>query len=269
MDEFQHKYGPWALIAGGSEGLGAAFAEQLAARGLNLALVARGAEALRALAARLEEQYAVQVEPIRVDLAEPDAARAIAGQVAGLDVGLLIYNAAYPATGAFFDIPLEEHLRELATNARAPLELTYAIGQRMLARGRGGLILISSLSASFGSAMIANYAATKAYNQVLAEGLWEELRGAGIDVLASLPSSIATPNYKEDLQSKGGREQVPAMPPEDVARETLAALGKGPTVIPGRVNRLEAFFMRRVLPRTTAIRLMGSVMRRMYGKNGN
>ncbi len=265
MDNFQQKYGPWALIAGGSEGLGAAFAAQLAERGLNLILVARGAETLRALGAHLAGQYGVQAQTIAQDLAAPDAARIIAGQTAGLDVGLLVYNAGYPASGSFFTIPLEDHLREIDTNCRAPLELTYEIGRRMLDRGRGGIVLVSSLSSSFGSALLANYAATKAYDLILAEGLWDELRAQGIDVLAALPSSVRTPNYVENIQRQGNREQVAAMEPEVVARETLAALGKGPSVIPGASNRLASFFMRRVLPRRTAIRLMGNVLRRMYG----
>ncbi len=264
MDKLQHKYGPWALIAGGSEGLGASFAEQLAQRGLNLALVTRSADLLDTLAQRLSQRYGVQTLTITQDLSVEGAAATIDRQTEDLDLGLLIYNAGYPASGGFFDIPLEDHLRELGTNVRSPLELTYLIGQRLVARGRGGIILISSLSSAFGSALISNYAATKAYDLILAEGLWEELRGRGVDVLAALPSAIATPNYLENQQRDGSRNVVAPMLPEDVARETLAALGKGPSVVPGRVNRLQAFFMRRVLPRTAAIRLMGSVMRRMY-----
>lgn len=262
---FREKYGPWALIAGASKGLGAAFASQLASRGLNLALVARSADALQELAGQLSAQYGIATRTLALDLSQESAPASIAEQVADLEIGLLLYNAAYAPVGAFFDISLEDHLREIGTNCRAPLSLAYLIGQPMVPRGRGGIILMSSLSAAQGSAFISNYAATKAYNLVLGEGIWEELRHQGIDVLVSCPASIATPHYLESLQQDGSGSPMPAMPPEEVARETLRALGRQPLIIPGRANRAAAFFMQRLLPRTAAVRMMGRVMRGMYG----
>jgi uncharacterized protein len=124
---------------------------------------------------------------------------------------------------------------------------------------------MSSLSSSQGSALISNYAATKAYNQILAEGLWDELRGDGISVLASLPASIATPNYLADLK-EGKSSPTQAMAPSQVVTETLAALTRGqPGVIPGWSNRLAAFAIRRLFPRRAASQMMGSVLRGMYG----
>jgi uncharacterized protein len=263
-ENFRLHYGPWALVAGASKGLGAEYATQLAGKGLNLVLVARGEEALQSLATRLAGQYAVQVRPLSLDLADEASIDQIVEQTADLEIGLLIYNAAYSAIGPFFEIPLEDHLRELATNTRAPLALAYQLGQHMLPRKKGGMILMSSLSAMQGSAFISNYAATKAYNQVLGEGLWEELRSQGIDVLACLPSAISTPNYLDSLENKAGKAPVSATSPQAVVAETLAALGKRPFIIPGYGNRLAAFFMQRLLPRTAAIRLMGRVLRSMY-----
>lgn len=262
---FEKQYGPWALVAGASKGLGAAFASQLAGRGLNLVLVARSAEGLAALSAQLTGQYRVSVRTLTLDLSDPGAASAIAGETADLDIGLLVYNAAYSAIGPFFDIPFQDHLREIETNCRAPLSLAYLIGRRMVPRGRGGIILMSSLSAAQGSALISNYAATKAYNVVLAEGIWEELRRQGIDVLVSCPAAVATPNYQNSTQANGDRSSVSAMPPEAVARETLSSLGRRPLIVPGRANRMAAFFMQRLLPRSAAVRLMGRVLRGMYG----
>jgi short-subunit dehydrogenase len=124
-------------------------------------------------------------------------------------------------------------------------------------------VLMSSLSATQGSPLIANYAATKAYNLVLAEGLWDELRACGVDVLACCAGATTTPNYLASAPRRGAGTRS-AISPQVVVAETLAALGKRPSVIPGRFNRLAAFLMRRLLPRRTTITIMGRTMREMY-----
>ena len=122
---------------------------------------------------------------------------------------------------------------------------------------------MSSLSATIGSALIANYAATKAYNLVLAEGLWEEMRTRGVDVMACCPSAVTTPNY---VASAPRKKSPGSMTAAAVVSETLDKLGTTPSLIPGRSNRLSAFALRRVMPRKSAISMMGSVMRGMYAK---
>jgi uncharacterized protein len=253
-DRFQKQYGPWALVAGASKGLGAEYARQVAGLGLNVLIVARRAEALEALARELQQRAGVQVRAIACDLADPGAAEEIARQTADLEIGLLIYNAAVTTVAPFFELTLDEHLRMLQTNMRTPLELVYRLGAPMRERRRGGIILMSSLSAAQGSPLISDYAATKAYNRVLAEGLWDELERDGVEVLVSLPAAIAR---VESGQSSGG------MDPRKVAGETLAALGRGPAVIPGWTNRAAAFALSHLMPRRAVIRLMGNVMRRM------
>lgn len=257
---FRQRYGPWAVVAGASEGLGAAFAGALAAQGLHVVLIARREEALAALAHDLAARHGIETRTLALDLAREDSPRRIGEATADLDVGVLIYNAARSAIGPFLETPLETHLREIEVNCRAPLALGYAFGTRLAARGHGGMILMSSLSATMGSALIANYAATKAYNLVLAEGLWEELRARGVDVMACCPASVATPGYlASQPRSRGG-----AMTPEAVARETLRALGRQPSFIPGASNRMAAFALRRLMPRRATVRLMGRVLRGMY-----
>ena len=167
--------------------------------------------------------------------------------------------------GPFLERPLAEHLLELDTNCRAPLALVHAYGRDMAQRSRGGIILMSSLSANQGSPLIANYGATKAYNLILAEGLWDELRKQGVAVLACRSGAVATPNYLASLPQGPTGPAAGSMPPAKVVAETLAALGRGPSVIPGRSNRLAAFVMGRLMPRRTAVLLMGRVLRRMYG----
>lgn len=260
--DFLTRYGPWALIAGASEGLGAEFATQLAAKGLNLFLIARRPEPLDALRSRLIQDYKVEVRTMSLDLGRGDAAQVIEEATRYIEIGLFVYNAAVSLIGTYFEISLEDHLNELAVNCRSPMILAYLLGQPMLKRGRGGMILMSSMSAFQGTPLVAHYGATKAYNQVLAEGLWEELRSQGIDVLASLPPPVKTPGYLSSAPSKS----MPALMPATVVSDALAALGKRPTTVPGLTFRLASGFMQRILPRKAAIAVMSSATRGMYAK---
>jgi len=258
---FKERYGPWALVAGASEGIGAAFAEQLAAKGLNVVLVARRPDPLNALGDTLEADYAVETRRIPLDLGRPDVIAALDSNLADLEIGLLVYNAALSVIGPFFDHPLEKHVAELDINCRGQLALLGHLTPPMIERGRGGIILMSSMAGFQGTPIVAHYAATKAYGRVLAEGLWDELRASGVDVLACAAGATRTPAFQRTRPASGN---APVMDPEPVAREALAALGKKPTMIPGRLNRLAGAFMTRVLPRATAVRIMGSSTRAMY-----
>jgi short-subunit dehydrogenase len=266
ISDFPLRYGPWALVAGASEGLGAEFATQLARNKLNLVLIARRKEVLEVLASKLAQEYAIEVRTLELDLARDDADSIIAEQTGDLDIGLLVYNAAVSLIGPFFSQSLQDHQNEVIVNCRAPMTLVYLFGQRMLKRRRGGIILMSSLSSAQGSALVANYAATKAYNRILAEGLWEELRTQGVDVLACSAGPISTPNYIASLPVATKRSAGMTLSTYTVVAETLAGLGRGPFVIPGRQYRLANFVMQRLLPTRFVIKIMGRVMRGMYPK---
>jgi uncharacterized protein len=262
---FVRRYGSWGIVAGASQGLGAAYAEELAARGLNLVLVARRAELLQSLASELSTKYNVETRIIVLDLATSDAVKQIAENTNDLEIGLLIYNAAFSAIGPFLERPVEDHVKEINTNAFTPLKLIYLFAEQMLARGRGGIILMSSLSAFQGSAYISTYAATKAFNIVLAEGLWEEWRERGIDMLVCVSGAVKTTNYVASEPEQTGGLGDMTMTPDQVVREAVQALGKGPYVIPGRMFRISSFVMRHLLPRKTAVKFMGRILRGMYG----
>jgi short-subunit dehydrogenase len=247
-------------VAGASEGLGAAFAEALAARGLHLLLLARREPPLAALAAGLRARHAVEVRTAAFDLGRPDLVEAIATLTDGLEVGLLVYDAAASAIGPFVDRPLAAQLQVLDVNCRGPLVLAHLLGAQMARRGRGGLLLMSSLAGGQGNPWLASYAASKAFGIVLAEGLWAELGPRGVDVLACRAGATRTPAFA----ASGPRAEVPSMAPEEVVAEALAALGRGPTVVTGRLNRLAAFLFTRLLPRRLAIRIMERATRRLY-----
>ncbi len=262
---FTDRYGPWAIVAGASEGIGAAFAHALAARGLNLIIVARRAPPLVALADDLETRYKVSVQPLALDLAEPESVAELLAATGDHEVGLLVWNAALSIMGPFLDQPLDAHLMELEVNVRSPMTMVHALGNRMVARKRGGIILLSSLSGMQGTALVANYAATKAWNRVLAEGLWWELGKSGVDVLACVAGATDTPGYRASAPKPGSDGNVPVQSSEAVAAEALAALGKRPSIITGRKNRFAAALLARLLPRRAAVSLMGRTMDRMYG----
>ncbi|MFA6638166.1 MAG: SDR family NAD(P)-dependent oxidoreductase, partial [Bacteroidales bacterium] len=122
----------------------------------------------------------------------------------------------------------------------------------MIRSGKGGILLMSSLTGTQGSPKVATYAATKAFNAILAEGLWKELKPKGIDVIASCAGAIMTPGYANAQNGKAPG----TLSPEKVAEISLKALGRGPIVIPGTINKLAHFFMGRLLSRKTAINIM-------------
>jgi uncharacterized protein len=263
---FLDRYGPAALIAGASEGIGAAFARELARRGLDLVLVARRASPLAALAEDLRAESGIDARVVPCDLADPDAADAIAGGCRGLEIGLLVYNAAASSVGRFLDIPIESHLRSVEVNVRGPMLLAHAFGGAMAGRGRGGIILMSSLTAFQGTPLVASYGATKAFDLVLAEGLWGELQEHGVDVLACCAGATVTPGYQRETppRSIGGLAPSP-QDPADVAREALEALGRRPFVVTGRGNRIASLVMRRFFTRRAAVATIGREMRKRYG----
>lgn len=263
-EDFARRYGPWALVAGGSMGMGAAYSRQLAAKGLNVVLVAETPAPLEPLALELARVHGVQTRAVVVDLSAVDVLEQIAAATAGLEIGLLVYNAAHSVVGKFLDLSLDDKLKTLAVNCRGPLLLCHHFGAQMAARRRGGIILVASLSGFQGHAMVGTYAATKAFDLVLGEALWEELRQHGVDVLSFCPGATRTPAFLSTQPRPTGALSVPLMDPEETVAEALAALGRGPTRIAGRTNRLAAFFLHRLLPRRHLIELMSRTTRAMY-----
>jgi len=261
---FLRRYGPWALVAGGSEGIGAAFAEELAGMGFHLVLVSHEEEPLNSFAAQLAGRHGVEVNPVVFDLSREDVEQGLAKATEGKNVGLVIYNAALSLIGRFLDTPLPRHLEALAVNCRGPLVAAHVFGERLKARGGGGLVLLSSMAGMQGSPMVAGYAATKAFNRVLAEGLWYEFKQSGVDVLAALPGPTRTPGYLSSKPKKTGLFKAPEMKPEAVAEGALKALGRRPSHVCGLPNQLVTTVTGRFLPRSWAIRLFGSQTTKMY-----
>ena len=271
---FREKYGPWAIIAGGSEGIGRSFAEQLAGLGLNLILLSRRAEVLQQLKQEIEAAHGVQVVGMAVDLVAPDLGERIDRIVAEYDVGLLIYNAgAVHGASLFLDEQEEQLLDLIRLNCIGPVLMVHKFAQRMRQRKRGGVILMSSMSALAGGAYVAAYAATKAFDMILAEGLWDELRSCSVDVLGLIAGATSTPammnsGVRFDVAASGDgvAPAIVPMAPDDVAREALERLGKTPIHVAGANNAISARAMREA-DRGAAIVAMGAAAAKLYGKN--
>jgi hypothetical protein len=241
----------WALIAGASEGLGAAFAKALAERGHRLILLARRRDVLEAIATPL--RATVEVVTHAVDLSTPTLDAELRPLLEGREVGVLVCNAAFAALGAFSSLPLADALRSLDVNTRAPVTLIHAVLPGMLARKTGAIVLMSSLTAFQGAPFLSVYGATKAFNVSLAEALWAELRPFGLHVLGVCAGATRTPGYLKTAKQKAPGE----LEPEQVVEEALRALPHGPLLIPGTFNRFASFVMRRLLPRRMTVAIMG------------
>ncbi len=258
MNSIKEKYGPWALITGASAGIGAEFARQLSEQGLNLILVARRKDRLDELAAELKAKNHVEVKALSVDLARADFMSSIRPTVLSLEVGLLVNNAGFGMTGSFLQTDLKRELEMLDVNCRAPLILTHELGNEMLNRKRGGIIIVSSTSGFLATPYMTHYAATKAFDLSLGEGLWYELKEHGVDVMALCPGGTST-----EFHQIAGIKEVMAMPVEPVVAQALKSLGKKASLINGWQNRLKVFLVRINL-RWINASVAGKIIRRLH-----
>jgi short-subunit dehydrogenase len=257
---FRERFGPWAVVAGGSDGIGAAFARELARRGLDVVLIARREEPLEKCAAALRAEHGVETKTIAMDLTGADMSERVAAETADLDVGLFVYNAGSSrTTDEFLDLPESELHFILDRNCRGPLLLSHHFGARLARRGRGGLVLMSSVAGLAGSHYQALYCATKSFDTVFAEGLWHELAPRGVDVLAVIAAATKTETM---LRSSGDFDD--AMDPAEVATGALDHLGKGPSWVPGDPNRRTVRGLW-PLPRVPVVNAMSRACAELFG----
>lgn len=259
---FQLRYGPWAVVTGASDGIGLACARWLAQQGLHLVLVARREDRLNTLAADLTRQHGVQVRVVATDLAQAQGNAPLFKAVEHLDVGLLVAAAGFGSAGELLGRPVAQELAMVDVNCRSVLEQVWHMGSRLRQRGRGGVVLFSSLLGFHGVPGSANYAATKAYVQSLAEGLRVEWRRSGVDVLACAPGPVHT-----GFAQRAGMQMGLAGTPDVVAHETLSALGQRGTVRPGWLSKLLGWSLA-TAPRALRVQIMAQVMRGMTAQEG-
>ena len=256
---FVSKYGPWALIAGASDGMGSAFAERLADRGLNVVLLSRRQAVLDQVAAGIERRTGVQTRTLAVDLSEPEAAKTIIARTADLDIGFLVYCAgADPNFQPFLPTPVAAAEAMVIRNCLIPVQLCHHFAAPMAQRGRGGIVMFGSVAGFVGAPNMVAYAAAKSFDMVFAEAMWSELHDKGVDVLGLILGKIDTPAQRR-LEHKLGAlpstdiAPLNSAPIEDVLDEAFANLGNGPTWIVGEEMQATAQAMG-AMTRSDAVR---------------
>jgi uncharacterized protein len=229
------RYGPWAVIAGASEGIGEALAHRLGAAGIDLVLIARHEPRLRAVAADISTRHGRDVRVLRLDLTAPGMHQAAADACHDIEVGLLVYAAGSVNRQLdFVDDPYEASLRQVELNCTGPLGLARAFSPAMLSRGRGGIVMAASMAALAGAAQVAVYSAVKAFQVNFGEGMWAEMAPRGVDVCTAVLGQVWTP-----AMERQGISYDPAtdMTAGDVADEIIANIANGPTYVVGARNQ--------------------------------
>jgi len=260
MSSLKEKYGNWALVTGASSGIGKALARQLAQQGFSLVLVARRENALNELAEELHNTFQVKARVVASDLLKTGSVQALYDEVSALDIGLVIPAAGTDEMGPFLEKEYRSLDQMLTLNIQVPTEIAHVFGQKLAARKRSGIILVSSVFGYQGIPNFAGYAASKAYILTLGEALNVELASQGVDVLVLSPGLTDTP-FSQSMAIDLSQLPMFAQSPETVAKTALGALGHKATVVSGLLNKIYAW-ENRLIPRSWPVKLFGFLISR-------
>jgi uncharacterized protein len=258
---FADRYGSWALVAGASEGVGSAFAAAVAERGVNVVLLARRQGVLAEVAAEIRADSGVETRAVAVDLADASAMATVRDATADLEVGLVMYCAGADANfQPFLANPVETALAMVQRNCVVPVQMCHHFAAPMVARGRGGIILLGSGAGFAGAPNMVAYGASKAFDMVMAEALWAELHQKGVDVLGLILGETDTPALRRLREQRGQAVSSDAPLPgaatvDEVVADALDQLAHGPTRIVGEHIRSGMQYLGG-LPRNEAVNLM-------------
>lgn len=256
--DFREKFGPWAVVTGASVGIGAEFARQLAAHGLNVALVSRRRQLMESLAAEVKSQYGADTRIIVTDLSVVDGWRDVCKATQGLDVGLLVNNAGIVLLGAYLRYSVQDHISLINTNVTSMAALAHVFSQRFVKRyegeteslhaigqgnrnakgdanananekangygnacteKRGGIVFLSSVSRN-PTPWLSSYSASKAFVTNLAVALRHELAAYGVHVLSLEPRAVDTAMTQGQWAQLGWK----VVQPQVVVSRALSAL---------------------------------------------
>jgi short-subunit dehydrogenase len=269
-DDFATKYGPWAIVVGASDGVGALFAERIASEGVNVVLVARRRHVLEDVAEGIRERTEAQTRTLPVDLTDADASKKIIDATADIDIGMLVYCAGGdPNYQPFLSNPVSAAESLLQRNCLVLMRLCHHFARPMVERGRGGIVNFTSGAALAGGRNMVAYGGTKAFDMVFTEGLWVELHDKGVDVLGLVLGMTDTPALRK-LEYERGRlaslDEVPtgAVSAASVVDEAFANLGNGPTVATGDDIRM-AFELFKSMSRNEVVQLIMQMSTEVMG----
>lgn len=255
-----NNYGPWALVTGASSGIGLELSLQLASGGFNLILCARNIERLQTTESQIRKRYNVEIKLVSADMSEQADIDLLIKEVHNLDIGLVILSAGYGTSGLFVHSSIHREINMIRVNCESVLTLSHYFAQRMSAKGKGGIILLSSIVAFQGVPNAAHYAATKAYIQSLGEALAIELKPFGVDVLSAAPGPVLT-----GFGARANMTMGKSLKPAEIGEPILKALGRKNTVYPGLLTKLLVLALSTV-PRKIKVRIMKKVMAGMVNE---
>lgn len=253
-NRLKSKYGTWAIVTGASSGIGLELAERLAESGLNLVLNARKKAQLEQIALDFGNKYGISTRIIAEDQSNTEGVKTLIEQTKDLDIGLCIASAGFGTSGLFIKNNIDEEVNMLRVNCEGLLLLTHHFSKKFAENKRGGIILLSSMVAFQGTPFAANYAATKAYVQTLAEALAVELKPFGVDVLAAAPGPV-----QSGFGDRANMKMSMSLTPAQVGIPILKALGRKTTVLPGFLTKFLVYSLRTV-PRWGKVKIMKIVM---------
>ena len=251
------RYGTHALITGASEGIGRAFAWQLAKEGMNLILVARREQMLAELASEIIQKYQVECHVLKIDLAIELEVDRLIDMTQAFDIGVVVCNAGFGLAGNFLDNDVNTEMQMIQVNCMALTKMTHHFGRQLKKRGRGAVFLLSSIVATQGIARSANYAATKAYVLSLGEALQVEWRDSGVDLLIVAPGPVDT-GFSKRSKMKFGQTTTPEL----VAKESIQSIGQKSIVHPGGLAKLMKLGIA-MTPRFIRVKIISLMMRGM------
>jgi uncharacterized protein len=254
QQRLKESYGDWALITGASSGIGMALSELIASCNINVILCSRSEDKLYTQASLLKKKYGIAVKVIALDLSEAESIDQLIQQTQGLTVSLLVASAGFGTSGKFLQSSIHEEVNMLRLNCEAVLRIIHYFLQQMVHRKKGGIILLSSIVAFQGVPYATHYAATKAYVQSLAEGIQQEVKGLGVDVLAAIPGPV-----ESGFGQRANMQMGTALKPNVVAASILNALGKRNSVLPGLLSKVLVTSLR-TAPRFLRVKIMEMIM---------
>jgi short-subunit dehydrogenase len=258
--EFKEKYGKWALVTGATSGIGEELSNQLAAKGLNIVLIARKEKELNEKASSLSKKFGIETRCVSADLASIEGVESVKTASKDLEVGLLVLAAGIEVNGAFEKNDIRKEIQVVQINVISTLALTHHFISPMIKRGKGGVLLIASLSGHMPNPYFANYAGTKSYVLNFGASLYGELKPKGIDVTVLSPGLTSTPMVADNGVDWSKTPMSP-LKPEMVAAAGLNALGKKFLAIPGGKNKIMA-----VMAKHSPLQMQTSMNEKMMRK---